>query len=151
MLILLYRTLQPKTFKLIILFQIFLSYLYCEFCSAGSSSGRRSSGSRHVSSTTVTSTEGANAGSSAGPPSGPEAPSTEAPSAPTPAATLKCTLCQERLEDTHFVQCPSVPQHKFCFPCSRDSIKRQGAGSEVSQSVQLFSFYVVVFQVTLSS
>lgn len=47
-------------------------------------------------------------------------------------ATLKCTLCQERLEDTHFVQCPSVPHHKFCFPCSRDSIKRQGAGSEVS-------------------
>ena len=47
------------------------------------------------------------------------------------AATLKCTLCQERLEDTHFVQCPSVPHHKFCFPCSRDSIRRQGAGSEV--------------------
>lgn len=45
--------------------------------------------------------------------------------------TLKCTLCQERLEDTHFVQCPSVPEHKFCFPCSRESIKRQGAGSEV--------------------
>lgn len=30
------------------------------------------------------------------------------------------------------MQCPSVPHHKFCFPCSRDSIKRQGAGSEVS-------------------
>ena len=44
---------------------------------------------------------------------------------------LKCTICQERLEDTHFVQCPSVPDHKFCFPCSRDSIRRQGAGSEV--------------------
>lgn len=39
--------------------------------------------------------------------------------------TLKCTLCQERLEDTHFVQCPSVNHHKFCFPCSRESIKRQ--------------------------
>lgn len=50
---------------------------------------------------------------------------------PVTAPTLKCTLCQERLEDTHFVQCPSVPHHKFCFPCSRDSIKRQGAGSEV--------------------
>ena len=45
--------------------------------------------------------------------------------------SLKCTLCQERLEDTHFVQCPSVSDHKFCFPCSRDSIKRQGAGAEV--------------------
>lgn len=45
--------------------------------------------------------------------------------------SLKCTLCQERLEDTHFVQCPSVSDHKFCFPCSRNSIKIQGAGSEV--------------------
>lgn len=44
---------------------------------------------------------------------------------------LKCTLCHERLEDTHFVQCPSVSNHKFCFPCSRDSIKKQGSGSEV--------------------
>ncbi|XP_037938340.1 interferon regulatory factor 2-binding protein 1-like isoform X1 [Teleopsis dalmanni] len=54
--------------------------------------------------------------------------------APTSAqnATLKCTLCQERLEDTHFVQCPSVNHHKFCFPCSRESIKRQnGLGNEV--------------------
>lgn len=45
--------------------------------------------------------------------------------------SLRCTLCHERLEDTHFVQCPSVADHKFCFPCSRDSIKRQGAGTEV--------------------
>ena len=37
----------------------------------------------------------------------------------------RCTLCRGRLEDTHFVQCPSVPDHKFCFPCSRDSIKQQ--------------------------
>ncbi|XP_975609.3 interferon regulatory factor 2-binding protein 2 isoform X1 [Tribolium castaneum] len=96
----------------------------------GSSSGRRSSGSRHVSSTTVTSTE-------AGGVMGPNAESmtgsgdSVAPTAPATTATLKCTLCQERLEDTHFVQCPSVPHHKFCFPCSRESIKRQGAGSEV--------------------
>ncbi|XP_054707155.1 interferon regulatory factor 2-binding protein 2-like [Uloborus diversus] len=50
-----------------------------------------------------------------------------------PAPPLKCTLCNERLEDTHFVQCPSVPNHKFCFPCSRESIKSQGAanGNEV--------------------
>lgn len=50
--------------------------------------------------------------------------------------TLKCTICQERLEDTHFVQCPSIGHHKFCFPCSRDSIKRQGSGSEVSNIIK---------------
>ncbi|XP_061536172.1 interferon regulatory factor 2-binding protein 2-B-like [Phycodurus eques] len=44
---------------------------------------------------------------------------------------LCCTLCHERLEDTHFVQCPSVALHKFCFPCSRASIKTQGASGEV--------------------
>ena len=47
------------------------------------------------------------------------------------AEILRCTLCQERLEDTHFVQCPSVAEHKFCFPCSKDSIRQQGAGAEV--------------------
>ncbi|XP_032419396.1 interferon regulatory factor 2-binding protein 2-B-like [Xiphophorus hellerii] len=46
-------------------------------------------------------------------------------------APLCCTLCHERLEDTHFVQCPSVPAHKFCFPCSCDSIRQQGATGEV--------------------
>uniref|UniRef100_UPI00398EB60D interferon regulatory factor 2-binding protein 2-like n=1 Tax=Pristiophorus japonicus TaxID=55135 RepID=UPI00398EB60D len=47
------------------------------------------------------------------------------------SAPLCCTICHERLEDTHFVQCPSVPSHKFCFPCSRESIKQQGATGEV--------------------
>ncbi|CAM4576638.1 unnamed protein product [Leuciscus chuanchicus] len=46
-------------------------------------------------------------------------------------APLCCTICHERLEDTHFVQCPSVAGHKFCFPCTRDFIRRQGSGSEV--------------------
>lgn len=97
---------------------------------AGSTSGRRSSGSRHVSSTTVTSTEaGAMASGNEAIPGSNEG--VTAATTPAATATLKCTLCQERLEDTHFVQCPSVPHHKFCFPCSRDSIKRQGAGSEV--------------------
>ncbi|XP_037097898.1 probable E3 ubiquitin-protein ligase IRF2BPL [Syngnathus acus] len=53
-------------------------------------------------------------------------PATVATSGP-----LCCTLCHERLEDTHFVQCPSAAHHKFCFPCSRDSIKAQGAAAEV--------------------
>lgn len=44
---------------------------------------------------------------------------------------LCCTLCRERLEDTHFVQCPSVPHHKFCFPCTRAFIRSQGQGGEV--------------------
>jgi hypothetical protein len=126
------------------------------FCFAGSTSSRRSSGSRHVSSTTVTSSESSNGGGvssggdGAGTPTGNAAEaganpgggaSSGAPGAVPSTTTLKCTLCQERLEDTHFVQCPSVPHHKFCFPCSRDSIKRQGAGSEVS--IRLFALCCV--------
>lgn len=111
-----------------------------------SGSGRRSSGSRHVSSTTVSSSETAASGGGGGagggggltnepgnpgPGGNTGTPENGAVPPPPSSNSLKCTLCQERLEDTHFVQCPSVPLHKFCFPCSRDSIKRQGAGSEV--------------------
>lgn len=65
---------------------------------------------------------GANNSSSAtSPPTTATPPTTNTP-VPAP---LKCTICQERLEDTHFVQCPSVTLHKFCFPCSRASIKQQ--------------------------
>merc|ERR1711962_161353 len=47
------------------------------------------------------------------------------------SSQLKCSICDDWLEDTHFVQCPSVPSHKFCFPCSNDSIKKQGFGNDV--------------------
>jgi hypothetical protein len=46
---------------------------------------------------------------------------------------LTCVLCNGRLEDTHFVQCPSVGHHKFCFPCSRKSIV-----SQKSESAEVF-------------
>jgi len=42
---------------------------------------------------------------------------------------LRCTLCGDQLEDVHFVQCPSVGDHKFCFTCSRESIRKQSAAS----------------------
>uniref|UniRef100_A0A8C3RVI0 Interferon regulatory factor 2 binding protein 1 n=1 Tax=Chelydra serpentina TaxID=8475 RepID=A0A8C3RVI0_CHESE len=62
---------------------------------------------------------------------GPEGALPASPAASAHSAPLCCTICHERLEDTHFVQCPSVPSHKFCFPCSRDFIKAQGAAGEV--------------------
>ncbi|XP_071543585.1 interferon regulatory factor 2-binding protein 2-B isoform X2 [Panulirus ornatus] len=83
---------------------------------------RRSSGGRHGDSSGDSSPGAQGSGNGSGSSGG---------DAPQPSNNLKCTLCTERLEDTHFVQCPSVLHHKFCFPCSRESIKRQGAGTEV--------------------
>lgn len=42
---------------------------------------------------------------------------------------MQCLLCHRTLEDTRFVQCPSQTSHKFCFTCSRDSIKKQSENS----------------------
>lgn len=52
---------------------------------------------------------------------------------PVTPGVLTCVLCNGRLEDTHFVQCPSVGHHKFCFPCSRKSIV-----SQKSESAEVF-------------
>ncbi|XP_038156794.1 LOW QUALITY PROTEIN: probable E3 ubiquitin-protein ligase IRF2BPL [Cyprinodon tularosa] len=61
-----------------------------------------------------------------------QVPSQSVPDSPMAnSGPLCCTICHERLEDTHFVQCPSVSNHKFCFPCSRESIKNQGPSGEV--------------------
>lgn len=40
---------------------------------------------------------------------------------------LKCCQCHEIMENKHFVQCPSVAKHKFCFGCSKKSIEEQRA------------------------
>lgn len=42
---------------------------------------------------------------------------------------MQCLLCHRTLEDTRFVQCPSQSLHKFCFSCSRESIKTQSEAS----------------------
>lgn len=57
---------------------------------------------------------------------GAKGPTPETESVPN-SPLLKCTICAKRLEDTHFVQCPTTSLHKFCFPCSADSIKKQGS------------------------
>lgn len=66
----------------------------------------------------------------------PNTPTSSMPLPVTPTALpmtpLNCALCRGRLEDTHFVQCPSQACHKFCFPCSRSSIREQTSrGGEV--------------------
>ena len=42
---------------------------------------------------------------------------------------MVCMVCRRTLEDTRFVQCPSKASHKFCFTCSRDSIRKQSTSS----------------------
>lgn len=44
--------------------------------------------------------------------------------------TMGCLICHRALDDTRFVQCPSIGVHKFCFGCSRDSIKQQVSTSK---------------------
>lgn len=91
---------------------------------AHSSAGRPTSSSPSTASTSVSQAALGQVGPSS------NASASESTSG-TQSALLCCTLCRERLEDTHFVQCPSVPHHKFCFPCTRGFIRSQGQGGEV--------------------
>lgn len=98
-----------------------------------SSAGRPTSGSPSAASTSASQAASGQGLSAAGQSSG-SSTSTAAAGDSTSNAQgtlLCCTLCRERLEDTHFVQCPSVPHHKFCFPCTRGFIRSQGQGGEV--------------------
>lgn len=51
---------------------------------------------------------------------------------------LRCTLCGDQLEDVHFVQCPSVGDHKFCFTCSRDSIRKQSTANGGAPGAEIY-------------
>ncbi|XP_037125675.1 interferon regulatory factor 2-binding protein 1-like [Syngnathus acus] len=88
-----------------------------------SGAGRTSSPSGGAASTSVSQASAGLSGSTGG--------GGESTTGGSQGALLCCTLCRERLEDTHFVQCPSVPHHKFCFPCTRGFIRSQGQGGEV--------------------
>ena len=65
-------------------------------------------------------------------PVSPHSPSKKLKGSPPPQpqeTVMQCLLCHRTLEDTRFVQCPSATSHKFCFTCSRESIKKQSAAS----------------------
>ncbi|KAL6099222.1 irf2bp1 [Pungitius sinensis] len=91
-----------------------------------SSAGRPTSGSPSAASTSASQAASGQGLSAAG-----QSSSAGDSTSSAPGTLLCCTLCRERLEDTHFVQCPSVPHHKFCFPCTRGFIRSQGQGGEV--------------------
>jgi len=55
------------------------------------------------------------------PADGQTSPDTQNPQNGQPS--LLCFLCKQRLEASHFVQCPSQQLHRFCFPCCQRTIR----------------------------
>jgi hypothetical protein len=59
----------------------------------------------------------------------PHQPITETTSMP--LLILQCSECHQALEDTHFVQCPSTSDHRYCFVCCKNFIKKQAGEKEI--------------------